>query len=115
MYLGPLEERQIRNDEIKLVTAALYEAKVKDDEILRVLMKICDIDRERAMNAFQNEKFLISPCKKLYQYLILEKGFNDHDADVFVRGRARSKLARNVELGKLPPAKMFDAINKDNK
>lgn len=115
MYLGPLEERLIRNDEIKLVTAALYEAKIKDDEILRVLIEVCKIDRERAMTAFQNEKFLISPCKKLHQYLILEKGFNAHDADVFVRGRARSALARNTELSKLPPAKMFDTINKANK
>ncbi|WP_430787220.1 hypothetical protein VBD025_15870 [Virgibacillus flavescens] len=115
MYLRPLEERQITNDEIKLVAAALYEAKVKDDEILRVLMKECNIDRERAINAFQNEKFLMSPCKKLYHYLILEKGYNDHDADVFVRGSARSKIAGNTELSKLSPAKLFDAINKANK
>ncbi|WP_430787169.1 hypothetical protein VBD025_15735 [Virgibacillus flavescens] len=115
MNLRPLEKSQIRNDEIRLVTAALYEAKVKDDEILRVLMKECNIDRERAINAFQNEKFLMSPCKKLYHYLILEKGFNDHDADVFVRGRARSKLAENTELSTLPPAKLFDVINKADK
>jgi len=38
MYLGSLEERRARRKEIKLVTAALYEAKVKDEEILRVLM-----------------------------------------------------------------------------
>jgi hypothetical protein len=35
MYLGSLEERRARGNEIKLVTAALYEAKVKDEEILR--------------------------------------------------------------------------------
>lgn len=34
MYLGSLEECRIRNNEIKLVTEALYEANVKDDEIL---------------------------------------------------------------------------------
>ena len=45
MYLGSLEERQARGNEIKLVTAALYEAKVKDEEILRVLMKVCNADR----------------------------------------------------------------------
>ena len=68
MYLGSLEERQARGNEIKLVTAALYEAKVKDEEILRVLMKVCDADREEATNAFRNEKFMLYPCRALYQY-----------------------------------------------
>jgi hypothetical protein len=44
MSVGSLEELQTRNNEIIFVTAALYEAKVKDDEILRVLMKVCDFD-----------------------------------------------------------------------
>ncbi|WP_278319717.1 hypothetical protein [Garciella nitratireducens] len=38
----------------------MYEVKVKDEEILRVLMKVCDADREEATNAFLNEK---STCK----------------------------------------------------
>ncbi|RFU70032.1 hypothetical protein [Bacillus sp. V59.32b] len=49
MYLSSLEERRIRNNEIKLVTEALYEANVKDDEILRVLMKVCNVDKENAL------------------------------------------------------------------
>ena len=115
MYLGSLEERLARGNEIKLVTAALYEAKVKDEEILRVLMKVCDADREEATNAFRNEKFMLYPCRELYQYLILEKGFEEHDADVFIHNEARRALAGNRELSKLSPAKMFDAINKANK
>ncbi|MEQ6378452.1 hypothetical protein RZN25_16695 [Bacillaceae bacterium S4-13-56] len=112
MYSRFSKEHFVSNDEIKLMTAALYEAKVKDDEILRVLMKVCDMDREQAMNAFQNEKFIYSPCEKLYQYLILEKGLDAHNADVFVRKHAKPTLAGDVELSKLPPAKLFDAINK---
>jgi len=115
MYLGSLEERRARGNEIKLVTAALYEAKVKDEEILRVLMKVCDADREEATNAFRNEKFMLYPSRELYQYLILEKGFEEHDADVFIRNKATRALADNRELSKLSPAKMFDAINKSNK
>ncbi|WP_456274758.1 hypothetical protein [Bacillus sp. AK031] len=114
MYLGPIEERQIRNNEIKLVTAALYEAKVKDEEVLRVLMKVCEIDRERAMSEFQNEKFLLDPCRKLRQYLLLQKGFDRNDTDVFIH-TAKKALARNPELRKLSPDKLFDAINKTNK
>lgn len=115
MNIGPLEERRIRNNEIKLVTAALYEAKVKEDEILRALMKVCDIDRGEAMTAFHKEKFMLSPCRELYQYLILEKGFDAHDADVFIHNKATRALADNRELSRLSPAKMFDAIiNKAN-
>jgi hypothetical protein len=115
MFIDSLEERRGRINNIKLVTAALYEAKVKNDEILRVLMKVCNIDREEAMNAVQNEKFMWSPCRELYQYLILEKGLNAHDADVFIHNRARFALADNAELSKLSPEKLFDAINKANK
>jgi hypothetical protein len=115
VYLSSLEERRIRNNEIKLVTEALYEANVKDDEILRVLMKVCNVDKENAMNALRNEKYMQSPCRKLYQYLVLEKGFNDHDADVFIHNRARAALARNTELSKLSPSKMFDTLNNADK
>jgi hypothetical protein len=115
MYLGSLEERRARSNEIKLVTAALYEAKVKDEEILRVLMKVCYADREEATNAFRNEKFMLYPCRELYQYMILEKGFEEHDADVFIHNKAKRALAGNRELSKLSPAKLFDTINKGNK
>ena len=112
MHLGSLEDRRARNNEIKLVTAALYEAKVKDEEILRVLMKVCNADREEAINAFRNEKFMLSPCRALYQYLILEQGFEEHDADVLIHNKTKLALAGNRELSKLSPAKLYDAINK---
>ena len=55
------------------------------------------------------------PCRALYQYLIPEKGFEEHDADVFVHKKAKRALADNRELSKLSPTKLFDAINKANK
>jgi len=112
MYMGSLEERRARGNERKLVTAALYEAKVKDEEILRVLIKVCDIDKEEAVNTLRNEKFILSPCRELYQYLILEKGYDEHDADVLIHTKVKRALASNTELSKLSPAKLFDAINK---
>ncbi|PEK99498.1 hypothetical protein [Bacillus sp. AFS017336] len=115
MNLSSIEERRIRHNEIKQVTAALYEAKVKDYEILRVLMKICNINRESAMSMLQFEKIIWYPCRELTQYLILEKGFDAHDANVFTYNIAKPRLESNTELRKLSPAKLFDAINKDNK
>ena len=97
MHLGSLEDRRARNNEIKLVTAALYEAKVKDEEILRVLMKVCNADREEATNAFRNEKFMLYPCRALYQYLILEKGFEDFLTTYSTRCKIKSIL-HNVEM-----------------
>jgi len=44
----------------------LYEAKVKDEEILGVLMKVCDADREEATNAFRNEKRHLRIGRKSY-------------------------------------------------
>jgi len=76
---------------------------------------VCDVDKE-AVNALRNEKLILSiSLQREYQYLILEKGYDEHDADVFVHNRARAALAGNVELSKLSSAKMFDAINKANK
>lgn len=115
IYIDSLEERRERMNDIKLVTAALYEAKVKDDEIIRILIKVCQTDKQEAINAIQNEKFIFSPCRELHQYLLLDKGFNEHDADVFIHNRAKPTLAGNTDFSKLSPSKLFDAINKANK
>lgn len=113
--IGSLEERRARMDDIRLVTAALYEANVKDDEIVRVLIKVCETDRQEAINAIQYEKFMLSPCRELYQFLLLDKGLNEHDADVFIHTKVKRALAGNTDLSKLSPSKLFDAINKANK
>ena len=55
---------------------------------------------------------MLYPCRALYQYLILEKGFEEHDADVLIHSKAKRALASNRELSKLSPAKLYDAINK---
>jgi hypothetical protein len=114
MVIDSIEERKNRNNEIRLVTAALYETKVKEDEILRILMKVCDIGRKEAINALQNEKFMLSPCRELNHYLTLVKGYNAHEADIFIKKHARSALAGDTELSKLSSAKLFEAINKTN-
>jgi hypothetical protein len=55
---------------------------------------------------------MLYPCRALYQYLIPEKGFEEHDADVIINSRAKRVLTSNRELSKLSPAKLYDAINK---
>jgi hypothetical protein len=70
MYLESSEGRRVRNNKRKLVTKVLYAAKVKDDEIIRILIKVCDVDKEDAINALCNEKFILSPCRELIQDFI---------------------------------------------
>lgn len=111
MNTDSMEGRKARAGEMKLVTAALYEAKVNDEEIIRVLMIVCGSGREEAIRVFRNEKFISQPCRKLYQYLVLEKGIDEHDADVFIHNKARRALADNRDISKLSPDKMFEAIN----
>jgi len=112
---GALDESRARSNERKLVTEALYEAKVKDDEIIRILTKVCEVDNEEALKTLRNEKFILSPCRDLYQYLILEKGYDKRDADVLVHTKVKRALAGDTDLSKLSPAKLFDAINKANR
>ncbi|APC50076.1 hypothetical protein BME96_18550 [Virgibacillus halodenitrificans] len=66
------------------------------------------------MNTLQNERFMLSPCRELYHYMMLKKGYEASDADALVRKYARSALARNAEISELSLAKMFEAIKKDN-
>lgn len=112
MIINSLEGRQIAHSIRVTVAAALYEAKVKDDEILRLLQKYCNIDAEEAEKIVCNEKYIEAPCRELRQYLLLEKGYSPHDADVFIHNSARSALANNIELRKLSPTKLFDAIQR---
>lgn len=110
--ISAIEERRSRIVDIRLVTTALYEAKVKDDEIIRVLLKVCETDKNEAISAIQNEKFISAPCRELYQYLLLDKGFNKNDADTFIITKAKRALAKDTDLSKLAPSKLYDVLNK---
>ncbi len=113
MVIELSEEQTIEHREKKMAVAVLYEAKVKDDEIIRILQKFCNIDNEEAVDILQNEKIIEAPCRKLTQFLLLEKGFNADDADTFIHKYAKRKLASNTELCKLPPEKLYNEIQKN--
>lgn len=108
-----LEERQIENREKKTIVAALYEAKIEEKEILRLLKKYCNINEEEALNIFQKEKFIYAPCRELEQYLLLEKGYDYKTSDLFINKYAIRVLANNPELSKLTPAKLY-AVAKEH-
>lgn len=92
----------------KRLVAALYEAGVKDDEIIRLLLKYGYMDEDEALMLLKSEKIVEAPCRNLYQYLILNV-FAD-EADTFIHNKARIALSNNMELRKLSPAKLYDEI-----
>lgn len=94
----------------KTVVAALYEAKVKDNEIIRLLQKHCEISWDEAVHYLQNEKFILFPCRNLFEYLIIEQGMSIEEADKLIHTKVRALLANDTELSKLPPAKLFEKI-----
>lgn len=94
----------------KTVVAALYEAKVKDNEIIRLLQKYCGVNQDEAINYLQNEKFILFPCRNLFDYLIIEQGMDKEEADKLIHTKVRTLLANDTGLSKLTPAKLYEKI-----
>ncbi|MEG2379969.1 MAG: hypothetical protein RSB77_07115 [Bacilli bacterium] len=113
MYHSLLEEHQIELREKQTIVAALYEAKIEEKEILRLIKKYCNINEKEALNIFQNEKFINAPCRELEQYLLLEKGYDYKTSDLFINKHVVRVLVNNPELSKLTPAKLY-AVAKEH-
>lgn len=93
----------------------LYEAKVKDEEIFRLLEKYCNIDYEEALDILQNEKFINAPCRRLEQFLLLEKGYSPEAIDLFINKHVIRILAGNPELSKMTSDKLYAAAKEHEK
>ena len=115
MFMGTLDKSPATRREKLYATAALFDAKVKDPEIIRILLKFFDIDRNEATDLLQNERFINAPCRNLEEYLICEKGYPEDEADYIINRYAKSLLASNTENSKLSPAKLFAEIEKKMK
>lgn len=93
----------------------LYEAKLKDEETIRLLLKYCNISEREAINLLQNEKFINAPCRKLEYYLLFEKGYDESATDIYIHNKAIGILTKNVELSKLTGAQLYEAIEIENR
>ena len=115
MFMGTFDKSPTTRREKLYTTAALFDAKVKDPEIIRILLKFFDIDRDEATVLLQNERFVNAPCRYLEEYLICERGYPDDEADYIINRYAKRLLASNTENCKLSPAKLFAEIEKKMK
>ena len=90
-----------RNNGIMLMTRALYEAKVKDDEIIRLLQKYYDLTLADAENCLNFIKTVQSPIDKMYEYLMREEGFTSEEASNYIWGHnMEQQLKINKSLWK---------------
>lgn len=90
-----------KKNEIKRATAALYEAKVKEDVIIKLLLNYWKIDKYQALEALRIEKTVKSPKKMLIKYL-QRQGYNASDIKEFIKNNDIEKqLENNPILWKL--------------
>lgn len=105
-------ESQEKNRIAKSLTAALYEAGVKIDQITLLLQKYVDVDYHTARNYIVMERLMDGPCRRLEEYLIMERGFSEEDAYDFVHKKAERALGQDPDLAKLKADKLYAELMK---
>jgi len=105
-------ESQEKNRIAKTLTAALYETGVKIDQITLLLQKYVDVDYHTARNYIVMERLMDGPCRRLEEYLIMERGFSEEDAYDFVHKKAERALSLNPDLAKLNADKLYVELEK---
>lgn len=78
------EDEAVRETGICITTAALYEARVKDDVIIRLLVKHWLIHSDEAQEYLRIEKTIESPCRQLVAYLMTEEAITKEEANEFI-------------------------------
>ena len=114
MYHSLLDEYEMEQQDKKRIVAILCEIKVKDEEIFNLLKKYCNIDPKETLALIQNEKLINAPCRKLEEFLLLEKGYSIEEADQFINKYAIGTLANNPELSKIAPDKLYIKVKEKN-
>ena len=112
MEIRVTPESQEKNRIAKTLTAALYEAGVKIDQITLLLQKYVDVDYHTARNYIVMERLMDGPCRRLEEYLIMERGFSEEDAHDFVHKKAERALTQDPDLAKLKADKLYAELSK---
>lgn len=68
--------QQEREAGISILTVALYELKIKDAEIVRLLQKYYGLRESEAQEQIRIERTINYPCRELESYLMSTKGFS---------------------------------------
>ena len=91
--------------------AALYEAKVKDEEIIRLVQKYYGVTESDAQEQLRIEKTIEHPCRELQYYLMREEAFSPVEARSFILDHGIVDMLRETRgLWRFPPKELLKRI-----
>lgn len=109
---GYVQEERERG--IRILTSALYENKVADDQIIRSLQKYYQVTEADAEEKLRFEKTIEYPCRKLHDYLMREEGFTHEEANNFIFEHNIPEILKNNKgLWKQTPNKILQIAGKN--
>ncbi|NCC02103.1 MAG: hypothetical protein EOM34_15795 [Clostridia bacterium] len=103
--------QQEREAGISILTAALYEAKIKDPEIIRLLQKYYGLRENEAQEQLRIEKTINHPCSELESYIMSEEALSQQEAQDYIIDHGTVDLLRQERgLWKLSPKELLRKI-----
>jgi|LAHS01.1.fsa_nt_gb hypothetical protein len=103
--------QQEREAGISILTSALYEAKVKDLEIIRLLQKYYCLREYEAQEQLRIEKTINHPCRELESYLMSTEALSQQEAQDYIIGHGTVDLLRQEKgFWKLSPKELLKRI-----
>jgi hypothetical protein len=103
--------QQEREAGVAILTAALYEAKIKDAEIVRLLQKYYGLRENEAQEQIRIERTINFPCRELESYLMSTEGFLQREAQDYIIDHGTVDMLRQERgLWKLAPKELLKRI-----
>ena len=103
--------QQEREAGISILTAALYESKIKDTEIVRLLQKYYGLKENEAREQIRIEKTINHPCRELELYLMSTEAFSQQEARDYIIDHGMINLLRQERgLWKLSSKELLKRI-----
>ncbi|OXS26903.1 MAG: hypothetical protein BI182_12290 [Acetobacterium sp. MES1] len=102
-----------RNTGAGILTEALLEAKVMEDEIIRLIQKYYGLSEIDAEELMISERTINIPCQGLETYLVRSEGYTrDEAVDFIFKENIPNILRENKEFWKLSPEKLLLKVKK---
>lgn len=103
--------QQEREVGISILTAALYESKIKDSEIVRLLQKYYGLRENEAQEQLRIERTINYPCRELESYLMSTEAFSQQEAQDYIIDHGTVDMLRQERgLWKLSPKELLKRI-----
>ena len=103
--------QQEREAGISILTAALYESKIKDAEIVRLLQKYYGLRENEAQEQIRIERTTNYPWRELESYLMSTEGLSQQEAQDYIINHGTVDLLRQERgLWKLSPKELLKRI-----